>query len=376
MKKKVAIIGAGIAGLTLGNLLKKNPQISFKIYERSDGLVIKEGYGIQLSVNCISILRELDFDLIDTKKMFHPQKLNFFSLDNKKICDLDLIKFNTIKNKYTTLRRSVLVEFLREKLFNENLKFNKDIKKISELKDKILINFSDNTNDLVDYLFVCDGVFSNTKKIIEKKPPSPKFIKAFAFRTIINSSDTSEIDTKNISLFMGSKLHVVTYPVNEKGELNVVCVVRSNQKNIIDPKDFIEKNLFTQSKKLKNLFKNELETWPIYVNEKLFKSSNKKIFYVGDSFHTLLPSMAQGAAQSIEGAYEIYNLFSKNIKDFDNIYYNNRLKKIKSINRRSKFNYFSFHLSNNFLKKVRNFILKKLVKNEKFLKSYLGKIYN
>ena len=169
MKKKIAIIGSGIAGLTLGNLLKKNSQISFKIYEREDGLVIKEGYGIQLSVNCISILRDLDFDLIDKKKMCHPQKLNFFSIGNNKICDLDLTKFNTNNNKYTTLRRSVLVEFLREKLFKENLKFNKEIKKISEIKDKILINFSDNTNDLVDYLFVCDGIFSNTKKIIVLK---------------------------------------------------------------------------------------------------------------------------------------------------------------------------------------------------------------
>ena len=169
MKKKIAIIGSGIAGLTLGNLLKKNSQISFKIYEREDGLVIKEGYGIQLSVNCVSILRDLDFDLIDKKKMYHPQKLNFFSIGNNKICDLDLTKFNTKNNKYTTLRRSVLIEFLREKLFKENLKFSKEIKKISEMKDKILINFSDNTNDLVDYLFVCDGVFSNTKKIIEKK---------------------------------------------------------------------------------------------------------------------------------------------------------------------------------------------------------------
>ena len=78
MKKKIAIIGSGIAGLTLGNLLKKNPQISFKIYEREDGHIINEGYGIQLSVNCISILRDLDFDLID-KKNVSPQKLNFFS---------------------------------------------------------------------------------------------------------------------------------------------------------------------------------------------------------------------------------------------------------------------------------------------------------
>ena len=376
MKKKIAIIGSGIAGLTLGNLLKKNSQISFKIYEREDGLVIKEGYGIQLSVNCISILRDLDFDLIDKKKMCHPQKLNFFSINNNKICDLDLTKFNTNNNKYTTLRRSVLVEFLREKLFSENLKFNKEIKKISELKDKILINFSDNTNDLVDYLIVCDGIFSNTKKIIEKKPPSPEFSKAFAIRSIVKSSEITEIDSHNISIFMGSKSHVVTYPINQKGELNVVCIARSNQKNIIDPKDFLEKNIFNQSKKLKNLFKNQLEVWPIYVNEKMFKSPNKKIFYLGDSLYAMLPSIAQGAAQSIEGAYELYSLLSKNIKNFEDIYYDKRFKKIKSINKRSKINYFTFHLSNNFFKKIRNFMLRKLVKNEKFLKSYLGKIYN
>ena len=376
MKKKIAIIGSGIAGLTLGNLLKKNPQISFKIYEREDGHIINEGYGIQLSVNCISILRDLDFDLIDKKKMYHPQKLNFFSINNDKICDLDLTKFNTNNNKYTTLRRSVLVEFLREKLFKENLKFNKDIKKISELKDKILINFSDNTNDLVDYLFVCDGIFSNTKKIIEKNSPSPKFSKAFAIRSIVKSSDVAEIDNHNISLFMGSKSHVVTYPINQKGELNVVCIIRSNQKSIIDPRDFLEKNIFNQSKKLKNLFENKLEVWPIYVNENLFKSHNKKIFYLGDSLHALLPSMAQGAAQSIEGAYELYSLLSKNIKNFEEIYYNKRFKRIKSINKRSKINYLIFHFSNNFFKKIRNFVLRKIVKNEKFLKSYLGKIYN
>ena len=152
------------------------------------------------------------------------------------------------------------------------------------MKDKILINFSDNTNDLVDYLFVCDGIFSNTKKIIEKKPPLPKFSKAFAIMSIVKSSDVTEIDSHNISLFMGSKSHIVTYPINQKGELNVVCIIRSNQKNINDPKDFLEKNIFNQSKKLKNLFKNQLEVWPIYVNEKMFKSPNKKIFYLGQYY--------------------------------------------------------------------------------------------
>ena len=34
MKKKLAIIGAGIAGLTLANLIKKYSEHEFTIYER------------------------------------------------------------------------------------------------------------------------------------------------------------------------------------------------------------------------------------------------------------------------------------------------------------------------------------------------------
>ena len=41
--------------------------------------------------------------------------------------------------------------------------------KLMKIKDKLLINFTDNTNDLVDFIIVSDGVFSNTKSIIENK---------------------------------------------------------------------------------------------------------------------------------------------------------------------------------------------------------------
>ncbi len=375
MKKKIAIIGSGIAGLTLGNLLKKNSIFDFSIYEREDGLSLEEGFGIQLSTNSISILKEIDFDHIKESKLYHPKKINFFSIDKKKICELDLTKFNTGENKYTTLRRSVLVEFLQEKIY-KNLKFKKEIKKISELKDKILINFNDNTNDLVDYLFVCDGVFSNTKSLIEKKPKKPKFSKSIAIRSIIETSKVPEIDSQNISLYLGSNAHIVTYPINNKGDLNVVCVLRTIQKDEKDPKKLIDNLLLKQSNKLKNIFYNNLTAWPIYVNDKLSKPPNNKIFYLGDAFHTLMPTMAQGAAQSIEDAYEIFQLLSKNIQDIDKMYYEKRVKKIKLVQFRSKINYFSFHLSNSLIIKMRNFILKKLVKSEKFLNLYLGKIYN
>ena len=45
------------------------------------------------------------------------------------------------------------------------------------------------------------------------------------------------------------------------------------------------------------------------------------------------------------------------------------------INNRSNFNQFAFHLSNPIMTMFRNIFLKLLTKNEKFLESYLGKVY-
>ena len=56
-------------------------------------------------------------------------------------------------------------------------------------------------------------------------------------------------------------------------------------------------------------------------------------------------------------------------------YYNDRISKINSINWRSKINHFAFHLKNPLYIFMRNICLKYLTKNEKFLESYLGKIY-
>ena len=58
-----------------------------------------------------------------------------------------------------------------------------------------------------------------------------------------------------------------------------------------------------------------------------------------------------------------------------NEYYQKRIENISSINEKSKFNHFSFHLSNPISVFIRNNILKFLSKNKTFLENYLGKIY-
>ncbi len=375
MKKKIAIIGSGIAGLTAANLLKTNTDFDVKVYERERELSLDEGYGIQLSPNSISILNKINFSRINTNNFFNPTKLNFYSGNNLKICDLNLDKFNTESYKYTTLKRSTLIELLKSDLFSKNIKFGKQVKKVSKLKNKLLINFNDNTNDLVDYIIISDGVFSNTKSTVENNNIKPIYNGSIAIRTIITNTENLPYDKKNISLIMLKKAHIVIYPINKEGELNLVCIIRQKLPEKLDLNLLIKKEILSQNSNLEKLFCNQLDYWPIYVTKKPHKSTYENLFYLGDAFYTFAPTMAQGASQSIESAYELFSLLSKDKKNLQDLYFKKRLERISLVNNRSKLNYYSFHLSNPLMIKTRNFILKKVMKSDLFLKSYLGNIY-
>ena len=375
MKKKLAIIGAGIAGLTLANFLKKFTEHEFMVYEKEESLSLEEGYGIQLAVNSIEILNEIDFKKINKDNLFNPKILDFYNIQNEKICDLDLSKFNTNEYKYTTLQRSTLIEFLKEDIYTQHLRFGKKIKEVSELKDKILIKFDDNTNDLVDYVIAADGIFSNARSFFEKEKNLPKFKKAIAARVILNSKSQLNINEENISLMFGSNSHIVIYPINNKKELNMVCIMRCKKYDPDNTKQLIKDLVLKQNPQLKNLFEAEIKTWPLYFTPKILPSTNKKVFYIGDAFNGLLPTMAQGAGQSIESAYEIFNLLKEDKLEDSNDYFKMRSKRVKIVRKRSNLNFFAFHFSTPVAQKIRNIFLKFLVKRSKFLKGYLGKVY-
>ena len=375
MKKKIAIIGAGIAGLTLANLLKKHTDHEFMVYEREESLSLEEGYGIQLATNSIKILNQINFDKINNEKIFHPKTIDFYNIQNKKICDLNLSKFNSSEAKYTTLQRSTLIEFLKEDIYTQHLRFGKKMKEVSELKDKVLIKFDDNTNDLVDFVIAADGIFSNTRSFFETKKNEPRFKKAIAARVILKSKSEFDINEENISLMLGSNSHIVLYPINKKKELNMVCIMRCKKYEPDNVKQLVQEIILKQNPKFKNIFENEIKTWPLYFTPKIIPSSNKKVFYIGDAFNGFLPTLAQGAGQSIESAFEIFNLLTKDKLDKENNYFEIRSKRAKIIRSRSNFNFFAFHFSSKIMQNVRNLFLKFLVKRKFFVKRYLGKVY-
>ena len=378
--KKIAIIGAGISGLFIANLFKKNSDYQVAIYEKSNSINLEEGYGIQLSVNSVKLLNEIEFNKFENARKFNPKKIIFFSSKNfKKICDLNISDFNSENCQYTTLKRSDLINFLKKDI--ENLiKFNHNVSSINKENQKIQLTFENNEIFECDYLIISDGVFSKSRSLISNNKSQPKYNNTLAIRGEITNS--SEIDNENISLFLGSDFHQVIYPVNQNGDLNFIAIMKyeltlEQQKNysLFKENSFIRKVLEKVPKENKEFFDKikELKIFPVFVSKDFFKTNDDNINFIGDAFFAFPPSFAQGASQSIEGAYELFKSIENNLEgDF----FKNRANKTKMVNKRSKLNQFAFHLSNPVAVFFRNIFLKKFIKNKKFLDSYLGKIYD
>ena len=191
--KKIAIIGCGISGLYFANLLQRKKICDYTIYEKKSELNLNDGYGIQLSVNSIKLLNEIGFNNIDVKEISFPKKVNFFDAKtSKKICDIDISKFNSENKRYTTLKRSFLIKFLLNNIPPEKIKHNVELMSV-EHGEKIKLSLSNNLTEQFDYLIVCDGVFSKTKSILLAKDASPKFYNSVALRGNIKNLNNNRL---------------------------------------------------------------------------------------------------------------------------------------------------------------------------------------
>ena len=374
--KKIAIIGGGISGLYFANLLEKYQKHEYKIFEKKSHFEIDDGYGIQLSVNSIKLLNEIGFKNIELNQISFPKKVIFYDAKScKKISDIDISKFNYENNHYTTLKRSTLLNFLLKNIPANNIIHNCELDNIN-YEDKISLSFSNSHSERFDYLLVSDGVFSKSKSVIFQEKTSPKYFNSVALR-----GDVKNIESSNISVYLGSNFHFVIYPINQNKEFNFISIIRKNLKKeqIVD-KNYFENNKFLQSlvneisSKTSFNLKDKIEntkSFPIFISDKFQKPENRNIFLSGDALYAFPPSFAQGASQSIEASKEVY----EEIENNTNNYYQKRYEKISSVNSRSILNHFAFHLSNPLTVFTRNIVLKYLTKNKRFLENYLGKIY-
>merc|ERR1711966_454726 len=95
------------------------------IYEKNTSINLDGGYGIQLSTNSIKLLNRIGFNTLESKDIFNPEKIDFYTIkQEKKICDLNISDFNSEDCKYTTIKRSKLIEFLKDRLDDDIIEYD------------------------------------------------------------------------------------------------------------------------------------------------------------------------------------------------------------------------------------------------------------
>ena len=97
--KKIAIIGAGISGLSFANLLRQDSNYDITIYEKNNFINLEKGYGIQLSVNSVKLLNKIGFQNID--------QLNKFNPDKTKIIPSGIVKKRPYCGNFSTIIKNV-----------------------------------------------------------------------------------------------------------------------------------------------------------------------------------------------------------------------------------------------------------------------------
>jgi salicylate hydroxylase len=346
----IAIIGAGIAGLTLGIMLKKN-NIPNVIFERSSD-VSENGAGISISPNGKRVLEKLEILEELQIKSGNSTKSIFYS---------NLKEITTISTNVLTTSRKCLHDALLNKYIDlgGNIKFNSELKDTNTKQNQICLKNGEFFK--VRHIAACDGIKSICHKKESAINSNPKYSGYSVWRVIFESKQTS------INFHLGPNFHVVSYPVDSNRVSFVAALKNDNkfkeswkEKGTIDdlldevPPRIIDK--YKSIKESKNIYR-----WGVYIRPQIEFLFKENITYLGDAAHPIVPFIGQGGCMALEDAYAFGYLLSKHNNDIEiaqKNYQKLRLKRIRYIHKSSLFQAKLNHLSNPFLVRLRNILMR------------------
>ena len=389
MFKKIIIVGAGIAGLTLANFLKKNNFNNFRVYERFEKKLTRPT-GIQLTPNAVRILDFLDSRFFLNNNFNRINYLNINAVNSKNSNDKSDLRINlqniiSDKMPYLTCDRNILMKFLEKNLSSKEIFYNRQV--VQTIKDHniIRVKFNDGSEDYCDLLVSADGMFSNSR-LDNNIITNTNF---YAYRGVLkNFYSKYSLENDVIRLWLSGNKHLVTYYISNQNDLSFTGISKSTQKtkltndhinySIPFPADEFRSLFSSENKILREMLDtiHEVYRWPIFsLKKRVFYRDNQ--IFIGDSSHGTVPFQAQGAALAIEDSYVLYEQIIKNItNNLGVFYFNKRNKRVRRIILRSHLNVFLFHLKNPFFLLLRSIIFKVIEKSFLAKKIMFGWIFN
>ena len=349
MQSRVLVVGGGIAGLCLTLALSKKgiPSVVFERNTFED----TTGTGIQLSPNATSLLFRagLEKPLLTRARISTEIVTRHWRTgrDSSRIPLASIVE-KLCSSPYLQILRSEFVELLVNRVRDEpcvELRENESIESFKEWENDVSVK--SNGAEFTGRLVVgADGARSTIRRLIGQIP-DPPFSNWCAWRTTI-PADSNDLVSKRTTVWCGPRSHIVTYPVDELGQINCVFITRSSRQldeawsqhgTLAELQSYFDgwhQEVFDM---LDRIDEPKLFEWGLFRHDKLTGGWTKgRATLIGDACHCVLPFLAQGAALAIEDAFTLSNCLAEYSTDVTSAlrnYEKIRLPRTNSIQRRS-----------------------------------------
>ncbi len=350
--KSVAIIGAGIAGLTAALSFARHG-IRCDILERAEQIE-EIGAGLQISPNAARILSKLDVLAQIEAQWLEPETVDLVSgLSLKRLVSLPMrdVARGRWCAPYGVLHRSTLQGALLAAV-RQNPLCRLHLGKQLDVVDKATIAAM--TLQEHDLIVGADGVWSSARYAVAGSPKAT-FSGNIAWRFTIGQNDIPDfLRRHSVTAFLGPSAHLVAYPLAETGGFNIVAIATGANPGDTWKAEAQGKQhalLMSQFRHWNPVFADMLQNiakptfWPLFQAGEGRWHNGSDTVLIGDAAHAMMPFAAQGAAMAIEDAFELAAFVTgdRALADALASFEAHRTPRVEKARKRAALNRFAYH---------------------------------
>lgn len=321
-KPRIAIVGAGIGGMTAAlALLRRGFDVD--VYEQAKELG-EVGAGVQISPNGNRALHELGVleDLKKTSCEAEGKEIRLWNTGQTwKLFDLGSVCVERYGYPYLTVYRpdlhAVLVNAVR-RLKPDAIRLNAKCTGFEQRNGTVEIRFQDGSRAGADAMVGADGVHSGIRSQLFGAD-KPRFTGIIAWRTIAPMARLPKHMARMVgSNWVGAGGHIVHYPLRRGELMNCNALIERSDWTIeswstVGDLDECLRDFAGWHDDLHQIFRNgrHLHKWALMVREPMERWGEGHVTLLGDACHPMLPMLAQGAVMAIEDGFILARCFEK-----------------------------------------------------------------